>query len=250
MEQKFQGFNLSGYTDEGEKSWDVRGETADVVGSSIKLSNVDANAYGEQKVNVTAEKGTIDQASGDMQLETDVIIKSEDGSTLETDYLDWNRDEDLVSTEEKVTITDSEKGLYVTGQGMTAKPGLKNAQINKDITLRVDTKPKEAEKEVVEVTCDGPMTINQAELKAEFIDNVVAFSKDRTLKADKMTIYFEKDNEGIKEMICEGNVEIIQGESVSLAEKAIYNAIEKKLTMTGRPKLKMTLGGGGLDFKN
>ena len=63
-DQQFQGFNLQGYTDTGDKSWDVKGDTADINGSEIILSNVNANTYGDQKMNVTAQAGTIDQVNG------------------------------------------------------------------------------------------------------------------------------------------------------------------------------------------
>jgi len=67
-EQKFEGFNLQGYDDNGEKAWKVNGDTADIVGSEIILSNVDANTFGEQKMNVTARTGNVDQISGRMLL--------------------------------------------------------------------------------------------------------------------------------------------------------------------------------------
>ena len=41
--QQFQGFNLQGYADGGEKSWDLKGETADIVGNIIKLTNSTGN---------------------------------------------------------------------------------------------------------------------------------------------------------------------------------------------------------------
>jgi len=171
-EQKFKGFNLQGYKEDGEKAWDVNGDTADIEGTKVKLSNVVANSYGDQKVNVTAEEGTIDQANGNMHLERDVIITSQDGSQLVTDSLDWNRNEDTVTTEDDVLITD--KRLTVTGTGMKAKPGLKNAKIEEDVTVVLDTEIEDSENDKVTITCDGPVTIDQIESVAEFVENVVA----------------------------------------------------------------------------
>ena len=135
-EQKFQGFNLQGYTDTGEKAWDVTGETADIMGTTVSLSNVRAKTYGKEEVKITADRGTIDQASGNMLLEEDVFITSQRGTQLMTDSLNWNKNKDLVSTSDEVTIVD--KGLTVTGKGMNAHPGLKNAEIKEDVTMRVD----------------------------------------------------------------------------------------------------------------
>lgn len=233
--QKFQGFNLEGYRDNGEKSWDLNGETADILGSTIKISKVDANMYGEQKANLKAQTGVIDQASGNIHLEKDVVITSERGTKMLTNSLDWNRSEDLVTTQDDVVITD--QGLVVTGTGMEAKPGLKTAQIQEDVKVTAETESQNVDERTVTITCDGPMVINQAESSAVFQDNVVAVRGSQTLKADRMEVYFDQELNRIKEMICIGHVVIIQGENQSFAEKAVYNAAEQKLTLSGRPKL-------------
>ena len=250
VEQKMGGFNIEGFDKEGSVSWDVYGDTADIMGSKIKLTNVNANSYGENKVNVVAETGTIDQESGNLVLREDVIITSEEGVQLITDELDWDRNEDLVSTEDDVVITDDK--FTASGEGMKAKPGLKNAQIEKNVTVRVDTSKEEEQEDYVMITSDGPMTINQLENKAVFEDNVVAVQTDRTLKADRLEVYFTENMEDIKEIICIGNVEIQQGENQSFAEKAIYNATEQKLVLMGRPKLRMnsSMGNGTTAFRN
>ncbi len=244
-EQKFHGFNLQGYDDSGEKAWNVNGDTADIKGSEIILSNVDANTFGDQKMNVKAKIGVVDQTSGKMHLEEDVVITSEDGKTLMTDTLDWDRTEDLVTTEDDVTITDAR--MMATGTGMKARPGLGTAEIKEDVTVMIETNPEEiAENSTVTITSDGPMIIDQEQSVATFEDNVVAVETDRTLKADRMEIYFDKEMSGIKRMVCLGNVEIEQGENRSFAKKAVYNAGDKKLTLSGRPKLILLTEGGSL----
>ena len=244
-EQKFQGFNLQGYDDSGEKAWNVNGDTADIVGSEIILSNVDANTFGDQKMNVTAKTGTVDQISGKMHLEDDVVVTSEDGKQLMTDSLDWNRMEDLVTTEDDVVITDER--MMATGTGMKARPGLKTAEIRKDVTVMIETDPeKKEESQTITITSDGPMIINQAESVAMFEDNVVAVQEDQTLKADRMEVYFDKEMTGIKKMVCLGNVEIEKGENKSFAKKAVYDAVDQKLTLSGSPKLILLTEGGSL----
>jgi len=245
IEQKFQGFNLQGYNEEGGKTWDVVGETADIIGSEVTINNVVANTYGDDKVNVTAELGKIDQVSGNMHLERNVIITSEQGSQLLTESLDWSRDDDLVATIDDVMIMDD--GFTITGKGMQASPGLENAKINEDVVVRVDTKPKLPTKEIVMITSDGPMVINKGESMARFEDNVVAvqLAEGRTLKADIMEVYFDQEMNQIQKMICIGNVEITQGQNQTYAQKVVYDAKEEKMVLTGRPKIIMETGGGG-----
>ncbi|HQP09932.1 MAG TPA: LPS export ABC transporter periplasmic protein LptC [Candidatus Omnitrophota bacterium] len=244
-EQKFNGFNLQGYDSDGQKAWNVNGDTADIVGSEIKLSNVDANTFGDQKMNVTAKTGVVDQVSGKMHLQDDVVITSEDGKTLTTDSLYWNRNEDLVSTDDDVTITDER--MMATGKGMKARPGLKTTEIKEDVTVMIETEPEKKDaSSTVTITSDGPMIIDQMKSVATFEDNVVAVQTDRTLKADRIEIYFDQEMKGVTRMVCSGNVQIEQGENKSFAEKAVYNAGDKKLTLSGRPKLILLTEGESL----
>lgn len=253
-EQKFQGFDLQGYTDEGEKSWDIRGDTADVSGQDIQLTNVDANSYGEQKMNVTAEKGTINQLNGNMLLKDYVVVTSEEGSQLMTDSLNWDKEKDLVTTEDDVYIEDDK--FTLTGQGMESQPGLKKAKILKNVAVRIDPESSgetrgsqskvndlsaadenEKENKKITITSDGPMVVDQSKSVATFQQNVVAVQEGQILKADLMEVYFDQNMSGIKEMICIGNVEIIKGDNRSYAEKAVYNAKDQQLRLSGRPKL-------------
>jgi hypothetical protein len=55
-ERKFQGFNVQGFTKEGDKDWDVNGDTADIVGTEITISNVDGQRYGDQKMNASRRR--------------------------------------------------------------------------------------------------------------------------------------------------------------------------------------------------
>lgn len=244
-EQKFHGFNLQGYNNEGEMTWEVNGDTADIVGSEIILSNVNANTFGKGKMNVVAKIGIVDQISGKMHLEEDVVITSESGQKLITDSLDWNRNEDLVTTQDDVMITGDK--MIVTGTGMRAQPGLKLAKIKKDVTVIIDIEQDEkGGSKKLTITSDGPMVINQLKSIATFDDNVVAYQDDQTLKADHMVIYFDEEMSGIQKMICTGNVEIEQGGNKSYAEKVVYIAATKKLILSGRPKLILLIEGGGL----
>lgn len=244
-EQKFHGFNLQGYDENGELSWEVNGDTADIIGSEIILSNVDANTFGDEKMNIVAEIGIVDQISGKMHLEKDVVITSQGGQKLITDSLDWDRLEDLVTTQDDVLITGDK--MVVTGTGMRAQPGLKIAKIHKNVTVIINTEQDEKkESKKLTITSDGPMIIDQLKFIATFDENVVAYQDDQTLRADHMEIYFDEEMSGIQKMVCTGNVEIEQGANKSYAQKVVYIAASKKLILSGRPKLILLTGGGGL----
>ena len=232
--QQFEGFNLAG-TDAGVKKWDIKGDHADIIGDIVNLTNIVANAYGEEQTNLTAKTGTLNKATGKMHLEKDVVVTTESGEKLTTDTLDWERDKDLVKTDDKVVLT--KEGMTATGTGAIGHPGLKTAQMNQDITVQIDTKSPDPLSSIVTITCDGPLEIDYNNQKATFNNNVVAIQNDRKLTADKMEALFDSQTKQIKEMICTGHVTMRQGENTTYSEKAVYNAEEQRLVLSGSPKL-------------
>jgi LPS export ABC transporter protein LptC len=237
--QQLQGFNLNGYDNNGEKTWDINGTKADISDANIQITNVDANFYGKQQANLTADHGTIDKVNGNVNLKDNVVVTSVDrGTQMTTDTLDYNRNKDLVSTQDPVKIVD-EQGV-VTGQGLTAHPNLKKAKINKHVKAVVNTQPQgDPDSQVVTITSDGPMQMDQAAMYAVFNIHVIAVeaSTGRELHCDKMEIWFNQVTKKIKKAICTGHVIAIQGSDKSYSDKMIYMGDTQVLTMIGRPKI-------------
>ncbi len=238
--QQFEKFNLQGYTNTGAKLWDVKGDTAEVDGNIVRINNIDANHYGQGEVNLTAAKGQLNKESGNVHLEKDVVITAKQGTQLKTDYIDWDKSKDIVKTDAPVVITDSSQGMTATGVGLLAHPNLQTAQMQEDVKITVEN--EKTQTQTVTITCDGPMQIDQKNNKATFSKNVVAVESDRTLKADLMEVFFDPVTNKIKEAICTGNVSMVQGANVTNSQKAVYNAVDQTLTLSGRPKLIMIEG--------
>jgi lipopolysaccharide export system protein LptA len=95
---------------------------------------------------------------------------------------------------------------------------------------------------------------------AIFKNNVQVDNEGTTINADIMDVYFsrstneakekEEKEEGaqkgappslagskIEKVIARGNVKITKGQNVSYSDEATYVAIDKKVILTGRPKL-------------
>ncbi len=247
--QQLEGFNLNGYTNDGKKSWEVNGAKADIGDEKINVDQVDANFYGKQNGNLKADKGIIDKVNGAVNLQDNVVVTSERGTTMKTDSLDWDRNKDLVTTKDKVKIEDVQG--VITGTGLKAQPNLKKAQLNEDVKAVINTSsssPKgstaASAKQTVTITSDGPMQMDQVKMYAVFNKNVVAVeaATGRELNADKMEVWFDEKNKRIKKLICSGNVKVVQGESASYAEEMVYEGDSQVLTMLGRPKIVFDTG--------
>jgi LPS export ABC transporter protein LptC len=240
--QQLQGFNLNGYSNSGEKTWDINGTKADISEKDVQITNVDANFYGKEQANLTADHGTIDKTSGNVNLKDNVVITSHDrGTKMTTDTLDYNRNKDLVTTQDPVKIVDPQG--VVTGEGMSAHPNLKKAKINKHVKAVVNTQG-ESDSQVVTITSDGPMQMDQARMYAVFITHVVAVdaATGRELHSDKMEIWFNQATKHIKKAVCTGHVKVIQGTNISYADVMTYDGATQVLTMTGRPKIVFDTG--------
>jgi LPS export ABC transporter protein LptC/lipopolysaccharide transport protein LptA len=238
-----EGFNLSGYSDGGQKSWDIKGDQADMSGNQVDVTNVNANSYGNEDTNLKARKGRIDKTTGDVQLNDNVVVTTEGGAQMKTETLYWERGKNIVSTEDHVTIEDDT--MKIQGEGMEAHPGLKAAKLNKDVTADIKAEGKDKKKDNrIQITSDGPMELDQAKQTAVFTENVEAWEivSDRRLKADRMEVQFDDKTKKIKEIVCIGNVEVHQGNNVTHSEKLTYLADEQRMVLTGKPKLIIDAG--------
>ncbi len=240
--QHLEGFNLVGYGEGGKKAWDMKGSAATIKDSEINIVDVDANSYGQENMNVTSKSGHIDKQNGNMRLEKDVVITTETGTKMLTDTLNWQKEKDLVSTKDDVTIL--RENMKAVGKGMTAQPGQSKAQLDKEVKVEYKPTADSVMKEEVTITCDGPMEVDYKAQTAVFNDNVVAIRGDQKLVADKMNIFFDPAKKQIKKMVCVGNVMITQGENVSYSDEAIYESETQKITLVGRPKLLLYMNNG------
>ena len=242
--QQLEGFNLNGYTPTGKKSWEINGDKADISDEQIKITNVNANFYDpKQNANLKSKSGTISKVNGDVHLQDDVIVTADRGTTMTTDSLDWKRNQDLVTTDDAVNIQDEQ--VTLTGKGLTGHPNLKTAKLNEDVKATLKTsKNKSLAGQVVEITCDGPMEMDQSKMYAVFNRNVVAKERStgRELRTDKLSIWFDEKNKKIKKLVCTGHVVAIQGENQSYSDEMVYTGEDEKLVMTGRPKLVFDTG--------
>lgn len=250
IEQEFEGFNLNGYTEGGAKSWEINGDKANISDENVKITNVNANSYGVENVNLKSKKGLIDKASGNVRLENEVVITSDRGAQMTTDRLDWKRSENMVSTEDAVELKDD--AIKIIGKGMVAQPDLKTASIHEDVKANVNSGLANGTTQSITITSDGPMEMDQAEQLVIFKDNVVATeaSTGRQLKADKMEVYFDQISKSIKKLVCLGNVSVQQGENISYSEELVYDAVTQKMTLSGKPKLVFDITSQDSNGKN
>lgn len=264
-DQQISDFSLAGFNEQGKKSWDLAGKTADIFDTVIKLQDVRGNLYSEnEEVKLTADKGDFDKKEGKVHLEEDVVITTSSGAKLTTDSLDWDRKKQIVNTKDKVNI--KKENLLATAQGLTGKPNLNKVNLDKDVQVEIlpvkqQEEPEEKAPDKTIITCDGPLEIDYEKNIATFKNDVKVDNKDILMYSDIMDVYFTKEekqagvaaaqdkapaaaekivpgmNSKISKIFASGNVKIIKGENISYSDEATYVAADKKIILTGRPKL-------------
>ncbi|MFH1355280.1 MAG: LPS export ABC transporter periplasmic protein LptC [Candidatus Omnitrophota bacterium] len=251
-DQQINDFSLSGYGEKGKKSWEIFGKTADVFTEDIQLDDVTGNLYGEEEdVKLTGDKGKFNKENGKLNLEDNVVITTSSGAKLTTDSLEWDRKEQVVSTKDPVNI--ERNSMMAVAIGAKGEPNLNKVSLEKDV--RVDIEPDQAQdsKEKIMITCDGPLEIEYEKNMATFYNNVKVEREDSTIYGDRLDIYFSRAgtrdssqgfmNNKIEKIVAKGNVKIVRDENVSYSQEAIYTAADKKIVLSGRPKLVISSAG-------
>lgn len=254
QESQILDFNMVSYSKEGEKSWELKGRSADIFSDEVKLKDLEANFYGKENVTLKSKEGIFERQKNFLRLEKDVKLTTETGASLETDSLNYDEKKGVLTSEDKVEI--QKEDILIEGNGLEAKPDLKRAIITKDIVVDVQTNPKRK----IQISCDGPLKIDYGKRIAIFNKNVKVEDIEGNIISDTMEVYFypslsptEKDkikaevdisenesdrsNWEIDKIIAKGNVKIVRGENISYSQEAIYDTKEKKVTLIGQPRL-------------
>ncbi|MFA6349625.1 MAG: LPS export ABC transporter periplasmic protein LptC [Candidatus Omnitrophota bacterium] len=267
-DQQISGFSLAGYGDKGKKAWDITGKTADIFETEVRLTDIIGKLYGaSDEIKLTADKGSFDKKEGKMHLQDNVVITSTSGARLTTTSLDWDRKKETVSTNDLVNIR--KDNMVTTAKGAKGRPNLSQVILQKDVTVELTLnaleKDKPENKGKVVITCDGPVEIDYQKNVATFKNNVKVDKQEFILYSDTMDVYFlngpdtpkaaepePKQESGVnkgsgmgfdmsggklEKIVAQGNVKIVRGDNVSYCQKATYTGTDRKIILSGQPKL-------------
>ncbi len=204
VEHKVLSFNLEGMTEKGEKKWEVIGRTAKSISENeVRLGNIVAKTYGAEEAVITADQGIYDKSKNNVRLQKNVVATIENaGSTLK--------------------------------EQMGFSPFPEDSAKN-DATKDAASKPKEKKKMVI--TCDGEVEFDYAKNLAYFKDNVKVRSSDGDIDADKITVNLDPGTKKINDIVAQGHVKITQHDNVAYGDNAKYNETDKKVSISGNPKI-------------
>jgi len=249
-------FSLSGFCDKGKKNWDISGKSADIGGESIKLDDIVGNLYGEKEtVKLTANQGDVNRQNSQVHLQDNVVVTTSSGAKMTTDSLDWDRKGQLVSTADQVNI--NKEDIIIVAQGAKGYPDMNKVDLEKDVQVQINNpqEPGEAPKarrEATVITCDGPLQVDYQKNVGVFNNNVKVVTVDAVIESDIMEVYFLTGDKPkpakasadpayagaqIEKIIARGSVKIDHKGNISYSDEAVYNAKDRKITLSGKPRL-------------
>ncbi len=148
-DQEIGNFKLT-QTSDGRILWTLSAslalvfEEADrVETTSPRVEFFDEN--GDLRSTLTARTGLLRQRTSDMEVLGDVVVRSEDGTVLETERLLWCEQKGKIETDRAVRVT--KDGDVMTGTGAEADPDLKNLRILNDFKAFVRSDSGQLEEE-------------------------------------------------------------------------------------------------------
>lgn len=232
-QQKIKDFYLSNLKEDGSRDWEVKGREATIYDKHVDIDEMKANYYLENDtILITSDTARLNKESMDVYLKDNVHIENKEGSTVDTDSLNWQRDKNHIETEDWVEAR--RDSMQIVGKGLSADMELRKADFKKNVEV---TFPDQENKTVITATCDGPLEIEYNLGRAIFNDNVIITHTQGKVFSDKTTLFFDPEEKRIIKIISEGNVKIVREENVAYAQKATYHDSDKRLVLEGRPRL-------------
>ncbi len=216
VKHKVMAFDLEGLNDNGTKKWGVKGQSAEAVTENkVKMNNVVASSYGpEAQATITADTGMYDKAKNNVRLEQNVkaTIENTQGSGA-GDFISFP------------SVTGD-----VSGSGKPEKTA--------------GGKPKKTK---TTITCEAEVEFNYEKNEAYFNKKVHVVNDEGTIDADKITIHLEPSTKKINTIVAEGSVKIQRSDNTTYSDMATYYEAEKKVVLSGRPKLVIYQEGSSPD---
>jgi len=232
-QQKIKDFYLSNLKEDGSRDWEVNGDEALIGEENIDIENMTANYYlKEDTILITSDKARMNKNSMDVTLQDNVHIENEEGATLETDSLNWEREKNHIETKDNVKTT--RDSMQITAKGLSADTEMKKADFEEDVEV---TFADMESGDVTTATCSGPLEIEYNKGKAVFNKDVVITNKQGKMYSDKATLFFDTEAKALIKVVSEGNVKIIRENNVTFSQKATYLGKEEKIILEGKPRI-------------
>lgn len=143
-DQIIEGFTLV-ETENGKKQWALSSQKASNYEKqkAIIIEGVKVDFYRENEElysTLTAEGGTVNTTTNDMEARGRVLVVSKDGARLETNQLRWENTRQKIVSDDSVRITRGK--TVMTGIGLESDPSLEHVVIKEKFKAHAEPESK------------------------------------------------------------------------------------------------------------
>ncbi len=230
--QRVYSFSFSKYTQDGAKELEIEGDSADIFSQNVALINVIAKAYAQQSpVTITADQGSLNRSTSDIELNNNVVATTENGTRLMTEKLQIHTTDKRMETDVETKV--KKDNIHIEGMGATSDSQINKVTFKKNVTVIIQDPNSEKTMPTI-ITSDGPLEVDYKRNIAHFSKNVVAHHEQGILNADYMDVLYEKDTRRVSKIIARGNVIVISKEgNKTYSDNAVYLAKEGRIILGG-----------------
>jgi len=104
------------------------------------------------------------------------------------------------------------------------------------VAFATEATPKLDRTQPIEITAQE-LEVLQQQRQSIFTGEVVATQGDMTLYAEKLTVFFQQDQDQIKRLEATGKVRVIQLDRVATADKAVFHQTDDTLVLIGNAEV-------------
>ncbi|MEA3362726.1 MAG: lipopolysaccharide transport periplasmic protein LptA [Thermodesulfobacteriota bacterium] len=104
------------------------------------------------------------------------------------------------------------------------------------VVFAAEVKPELDRDQPIEITSQK-LEMLQQQRQSTFTGDVVAKQGDMTLFAEKLIVFFHKDQDQVERLEAIGSVRALQLDRIATAEKAVFYQVEEKLVLSGNAEV-------------
>lgn len=227
-------------THEGQKEWELWSDHAVSTkgGEMLKLDVVKAIFFSDSGVtfNVTGKKGSVQVKSKDLRVEGDVVIKSSNGYTFRTPYMDYQSKARTIVTDQEVEMIGPKdatgNALKLTGVGMQASLETSVMEVLRDVKAQ-----KSLEKGRRAVIRSHRSIFSGKDRTAKFMGDVVLDMDAMRITGPEAQFQYDSDKDIVKSVVFSGGARVSDSDKWATAQNLRVDFETNRFVFRGNPRV-------------
>jgi LPS export ABC transporter protein LptC/lipopolysaccharide transport protein LptA len=239
-QQKMQGVHLV-ESRKGARDWELFSEAAENTqgAGAWKLDKVRVLFYNNDRVDfvVTGDKGRIEyQGSKNMKIEGNVITKSANGYTFQSNSVFYNSANRVIQSPDQIKMMgppdEKGKGLSLTGKQMEARVDDSFIRISNDVVATKqlnEGKQFQIKSKIAEFSGKNRM--------ARFVENVSIDVGSMKMEGPEANFEYRPGADILQSVLVKGGVKVSDVDKYATSDTVKFDPEQNKFTFNGRPRV-------------